>query len=116
MKLFSSKIFQQVSIPYWILCFVFTHLPPSAALPEAAGLDKVLHFSGYSLLSFLLFSRVQFKTFPILMIYSLFDEGTQPYFRRDFEWGDLLADNLGVLLGITLGWWSLIAKKIFPDE
>lgn len=116
MKHLSSKTIQKLAIPYWILCFVLTHLPPSNALPEAAGLDKVFHFSGYSLLGFLLFSRLRLKTLPVLFIYSLVDEFTQPYFGRDFEWWDLLADNLGGCLGISLGWWLLTQKKIFPDE
>jgi len=116
MKLFSSKTLRQVSLPYWVLCFILTHLPPSAALPEAAGFDKVLHFSGYALLGFLLFSRLGFKTLPTLLVYSAIDEVTQPYFGRDFEWWDLLADFLGACLGISLGWWFLIEKKIFPDE
>jgi VanZ family protein len=116
MKLFKAKILRQVAVPYWVLCFILTHLPPSRALPEVAGTDKLLHFSGYSLLGFLLYSFLPLKTLPVLMIYSLFDESTQPYFGRDFEWLDLLADNLGGLLGITLGWWSVTLKKIFPDE
>jgi len=113
-------------IPYWILCFVLTHLPPSSALPEAPGLDKVMHFGGYSLLGFLLSLYFLSKhgskktwilrALGILAAYSVLDELTQPLVGRDFEVGDLFADSLGGFFGISAGRWAWRLKKISPDR
>lgn len=104
--------------PYWILCFVLTHIPNPKSIPTQAFFDKVLHFSGYFVLGFLLaaFYSVKKKTpqalfkacFITLLIYGAIDETTQPYFGRDFEWFDLLADLLGVSTAV------LLFLKIFP--
>lgn len=91
---------------YWCLCAVLTHLPPSqvpsSSLPHA---DKLTHFTMYLLLGVLL--RLNLKkgywVFLILMGYAIADEMTQPFFQRDAEWGDGLADILGAALGT---WWA----------
>lgn len=104
--------------PYWILCFVLTHMPNPKGIPAQGELDKVLHFLGYFVLGFLLAAFYSFKKktpqalfkacLITLLIYGAIDETTQPYFGRDFEWFDLLADLLGVSTAV------LIFLKIFP--
>lgn len=106
--------------PYWVLCFVLTHIPNPKHIPAEGGFDKVLHFTGYFILSFLLGSFLASKKksasslfqfcFVILLFYGLFDENTQPYFGRDFEWFDLLADLLGTSLG------AFMFLKLFPFQ
>lgn len=49
----------------------------------------------------------------VLTAYSLFDELTQPYVGRTFDWLDLLADFIGSSLGISSVWWALNRTKIF---
>jgi len=43
--------------------------------------------------------------------FAVFDETTQPLFRRVFDWWDLLADLVGVLLGCGL---ISAARRVFP--
>ncbi|MFM8269277.1 MAG: VanZ family protein, partial [Pseudomonadota bacterium] len=107
---------RKLLIPYWGLCFLLTHLPPSSAVSGAEGVDKILHFSGYSILGFLLQINLKQKwnALLILLLYSVIDEFTQPYVGRDFEWLDIAADFLGSSLGVSLGPWLL--SKISPQK
>ena len=97
--------------PYWGLCFLLTHLPPSSVPSAVSSIDKLAHGGGYFVLGLLLFCKLQrwLLTLSLLFAYSVFDELTQPLIGRSFEWVDLLADGLGGAAGVILG------MKTFPD-
>ncbi|MFG0244932.1 MAG: VanZ family protein [Phycisphaerales bacterium JB052] len=44
--------------------------------------------------------------------FAAFDETTQPLFRRVFDWWDLLADSVGVLIGLSL---IVGARRVWPS-
>lgn len=95
---------------YWGMCFALTHLPvPDVPTPSVPHLDKAIHFGMYLGLSILLnrnFPTLGVRALVILVGYAALDELTQPYFHRDADWLDGLADTLGILLGM------LIVKKL----
>lgn len=45
------------------------------------------------------------------LAFAVFDETTQPMFSRVFDWLDLAADALGVLLGVGL---IAAARRVWP--
>jgi VanZ family protein len=106
---------------YVALCFAATHLPvPDVSVPQSllgVPIDKIAHFSMYSLLGFLLSwmlsmrtvadeqtaSRTWFHSLLVLTIvglYGMFDETTQPAFGRTFDMLDWTADMIGAVCGI----------------
>lgn len=105
-------------IVYWGICFALTHVPgpqvPQASIPH---LDKVIHFGMYLLLSILFslnFPKMGMKSFLVLVLYAAIDELTQPYFQRDAEIWDGLADSAGILLGIFIA--PKIGRRFFPSS
>lgn len=91
---------------YWGTCFALTHLPvPDVPTPSVPHLDKVIHFAMYLGLSILFnrnFPKFGVKAFFILTAYAIVDELSQPYFHRDAEWLDGLADVTGIILGMLI--------------
>jgi VanZ family protein len=91
---------------------VATHLPPPAQPAPIPYLDKLAHFSVYTLLSWMFcvrwhpnpvnIVRVYPKIFLWLAFYGAMDEITQPYFLRTAEGLDYMADICGILVGIAL--------------
>ncbi len=98
-------------ILYWAFALTMTHLPHPPPIGPRVN-DKVLHFLAYGLLSGLLFlamwiSRPKMRYLPlivlaIVMAYGAFDELTQPYFGRDCELGDWLADSAAGVVAVTI--------------
>lgn len=105
-KTFLSKLLY----PYWALCFLLTHLPPSSVPLAVSSFDKIAHGLGYFILGVFLFKNIKDlkKACLILLVYSFIDEITQPLIGRSFEVVDLLADNLGGFLGV------MVSSRIFP--
>lgn len=108
----TKPLISKLLYPYWALCLFLTHLPPSSVPSAVSSFDKIAHGLGFFILGILLFQKTKKRipAFLILMAYSLFDEATQPFVGRSFEVADLLADNLGGLLGIIL------SSRIFPGR
>lgn len=122
-----------VLVVYWVTLVTATHWPlgfPPQAKPLLSK-DKLLHFSAYAGLGFLLYlnvrlradaraaaksewppgrsaSRGGFSLLALLLVVvatslaGLADEFTQPLFDRDFEWNDWLADSVGAVCGVIL--------------
>lgn len=99
-------------IGYWIALFAGTHLP-RLRLPDVAGghSDKILHLVAFAGLSFLLswaiptrFSN-RFRNVRtaglFAILYGVFDEVTQIPVGRTADWLDLIADAIGVVVGLT---------------
>lgn len=100
----------------WIVCLtlvVVGSLLPDNTLPiRALGRlnisDKVQHFAAYAVLAFLpaVHERprvVKAIAFALVGLGVLLEFG-QTLATRDFEIGDMVADTLGVFLGIAAGW------------
>lgn len=100
-------LWKAVLAVYWLGCFALTHMPPSDVPPPPFPYtDKIVHFGIYFLLAVLWSINIRNtkitykKVFAILLIYAICDELSQPYFQRDAEWLDGVADVTGILLGM----------------
>jgi VanZ family protein len=99
-----------VLIVYWLIMFTGTHWPHVSLEGYPSNFDKVLHFTGYAGFGFLIavwvstkrpFGRRDFAAaFAVIFAYAIFDEVTQPYFGRDCEFLDMVADWIGGLSGL----------------
>ncbi len=110
------------AVVYWVAMFVGTHLP-QIELPGGSviiSVDKMLHFSGYFGLAFLLSLQVvssaasrgkpemhalRTRGFFVLLViaaYGMFDEWTQLLVGRSCEMLDWLADILGAATGMLI--------------
>lgn len=99
----------------WIATALFvivgSLLPPSSAPMVALGQlpvnDKTEHFGGYLLLGLLPALRERRRTMLVAaaaaVALGVGLEFLQPYFARDFEVADMLADAAGVACGAVLG-------------
>lgn len=101
-------------LPAYVAAFVATHLPPNH-VPGGDWLnDKIKHFIGFLALGIVTAFAVHSARRPVrpagtpisiwlaMLTYALFDEVTQPFFGRSFEWGDLAADGAGAFFGIGI--------------
>jgi len=96
---------------YWIFALTMTHIPHPPPLGPITS-DKLAHFLGYGMLSGLLFlalwvSRPHMRYLPLIVLgivwaYGAFDELTQPFFHRDCEFADWLADAAAVVVAVTI--------------
>lgn len=101
---------------YWVLLFILTSIP-SKSLPALGTSDKVKHFGAYLILTVLFRLSVHFYrklkrtdlnelliSVSIIALYSIFDEIHQYFIPgRYFDWFDLLANLIGLSIGIILG-------------
>ena len=98
-------------IGYWLALFAGTHLP-RVPMPNMAGghNDKILHLVAFAGLSFLLswaiptkltdrFRNVRLAGLSAIL-YGAFDEITQIPVGRTADWLDLIADAIGVVVGL----------------
>lgn len=82
---------------------VFGSLLPDAGPPAGAGLDKLLHFLAYGILTALGTGIVQparaWRVAARCLLLGVLLEGAQSWLTetRDGDWGDLLANAAGVL-------------------
>jgi VanZ family protein len=91
--------------------FVGTHLPPDD-IPHLGSADKLAHLLAYGVIGFLAAARLAVRGqwtirsaglwFVLLWVWAGFDELTQPLVNRSAEWGDWLADGLGLTIGMLL--------------
>lgn len=90
------------------LGILVTTLWPSNELPQPLTLrDKVLHLLAFALLILPMAvaePRRALRLAPVCIAFGAAIEVIQPAFGRSAEWLDLLADALGVGLGLALGW------------
>ncbi len=119
-----KKLSLWILVVYWVILFLGTTLP-SSSLPDTPSGDKLNHFAGYAVLSFLLFTwmrikqgsakgeiRLFQKSFLIASVYGVFDEIHQLFIPgRFFEWYDILADINGAALGLAV---AFIVTRTFP--
>lgn len=124
-KVNRQRVALWVLVCYWIVLFLGTTLP-SNRLPDVPSGDKLNHFAGYAVLSFLLFTylklkssdavagiRIFQKSFVIASVYGVIDELHQILIPgRFFEWYDILADINGAALGLAVAY---ILSRSYPE-
>lgn len=97
-----------------LAAFITTHMPPPAKLAHPLINDKLLHFLGFMLIGVLTVwrmgndprrfaPRALLLWFLVLVAYGAIDETTQPFFNRDCEFFDWVADCGGGAFGMVLG-------------
>jgi len=90
-----------------VLVLVFSLLPPSTPMPST-GWDKSNHLPGFAVLGWLGMKAHPdqgVRVFAGLLAYGALVEVLQSFTPYRFaEWGDLLADGLGALLGAAIAW------------
>ena len=113
----ASRSIRQLSVAgcaaLYVAAFVATHLPPSRVPGGGLINDKILHLIGYAGLGLATWwawsvglrrgrsAGVFLGLWAIVLCYALVDELTQPIVGRSFEWGDLAADAVGALVGLS---------------
>ena len=107
------KITDALLVIWWISMFILTTIP-TTNLPgiEVIGLDKVVHFILYGILTALLWralaqrkyfgSQLMFMVVFTTTLYALFDEIHQPLVGRTCSLFDFSADTLGILFVSTI--------------
>jgi VanZ family protein len=104
---------------FWTASFVATHLPPPPEPISAPHFgDKLIHFGMFFTISLLGMKylrsqgrdtvRRRWLWVFLFAVYGILDETTQPLVGRSAEWGDFLADLLGILAGTHL---SLLTSR-----
>ena len=107
---------------YLAFSFIVTHIPgpkfTEDELPTTIPLDKLFHFGGFAVMSFLvvhaLSRRIRHRlavplTVVLLSIYGVIDELTQPYFHRSADPMDFAADIAGIGVGIVI--WLYLRQR-----
>ena len=100
-----------VTILYWMLILVMTHMPHPPHIGPALN-DKQQHMIGYSILASLMYLSL-WATRPrlrwtwlyasaIVLAYGALDEWTQPLTGRTCDIYDWLADLVGVAVAISV--------------
>jgi VanZ family protein len=101
---------------YWIFLFCVTHFPRLALPATPVRSDWLAHAVAYGLLALLLWKFVEsfrprlgphfaWAAAALLAAYAALDELTQPLAGRSAEFGDWLADMLGVAVVLALLEW-----------
>jgi len=95
---------------YWLAMFLGTHWPNFSLPGYPQNTDKVLHFSAYAGLSFLIALRLALKRdlrlrdglwiLAVIVGYSIFDEVSQKPVGRTCDFFDAVADWVGGTFGL----------------
>ncbi|MGY6633839.1 MAG: VanZ family protein [Alkalilacustris sp.] len=91
-------------------------LTPSDGVPGPSGMDKVYHFVAFAALVWPITAtrpRAALWVVPAAIAYGGAIELIQPHVGRHGEWGDVLANSLGALVGAGLGWAThVLARRV----
>ena len=89
-----------------LIVITILSLIPFPELPEVPGKDKTMHLLAYGALAFpVSFARPKayLRIIIAFLIWSALLEIFQPYFDRNQDWIDILANAIGLLLGFIAG-------------
>jgi VanZ family protein len=117
----TRRILWTLTVSYWVLLFVATHVP-LPRLPGPPANDKVMHFTAYLALSFLV-GTTWYLAFPsrrrimplmvvvVAAAYGAFDEVTQGFVGRTPDVKDWYADCAGAVAAALV---LLVLVRLFP--
>ena len=119
----TRRILWTLTVGYWVAIFIATHTPPTH-LPGPIVNDKLIHFTAYLALSFLVGTTwyLAFPTrrriMPLVVVvvaaaYGAFDEVTQEYFRRTPDVKDWYADCAGAAAAALV---LFVLVRLFPPR
>ena len=104
-------IFRILTVIYLGLIFYVSSLSQPVRLPSIPGLDKIIHFTEFALLGYLVFNsiesgnneRKEYSAIFFSIFYGGIDEIHQ-YFvpGRSCDWVDFLADSLGIIFVVLI--------------
>jgi VanZ family protein len=113
-SIFGLRLAPVLLVIYWGLLFTGTHLPRVPMPPLGSHTDKVMHFTAFAGLAFLLAWALPARrsgrwrsnhvvlAAVIAVLYAFFDEATQGLVPgRSPDWWDIAADVAGVAAGLT---------------
>jgi VanZ family protein len=112
----NARLWQSALAIYWLALFIGTHLPLDRVPQPARTHDKWAHLIAFALLSGLFATtwelsagrlnvRHLMRAWFLIVLYSAFDEATQPFVGRYASVIDWLADAAGAALGLMLFVW-----------
>ena len=117
-RLSSAAISKILLAGFVLVLLTATHLPPSSMLllPEEHNIDKLYHFTAYSILAGLLATAWQLSTgiltarhlrwaWCAVAIFAALDEITQIVVNRDCSIWDWTADAVGAACGLLAFVW-----------
>jgi VanZ family protein len=95
---------------YWAIAYsfllIYFCLAPNGGIAQVASInDKILHIGAFGVFAFLWLLAInnQNKVLLSTFVFGIFIEIVQhllpSWFHRGFEWLDILADALGILIG-----------------
>jgi VanZ family protein len=99
---------------YWLILFIFAHIPMPKYVEKAGVSDKCLHFLAYLVLTFLLWfsvkpdKKIQWRKaavwwiFIIVTVYGAVDELVQSLVGRTCDVIDIAANISGIITGLLL--------------
>lgn len=103
-----------ITVALSLIILVLSLYPNNQASEVSGTVDKIYHIIAYLSLSFLVALRNPF-TYILIFIYlisfGISIELIQPYFHRSFELLDILANTVGIILGI---FFAYVIKKYYP--
>ncbi len=101
-----------------MLAILMLSLAPLDVPLPSTGWDKSNHLLGFSTLAVLGWQAFPSRRGVVLaglLLYGGLIEVLQSFTAyRSAEWGDLLADGIGLLLGAALARWSPAARRMLP--
>jgi VanZ family protein len=117
-RLSSAAISKILLAAFVLVLLTATHLPPNSLLllPEGHNIDKLYHFTAYSILAGLLATAWQLSTgiltarhlrwvWCAVAIFGALDELTQIVVNRDCSIWDWTADAVGAAVGLLAFVW-----------
>ena len=113
---FNNNFFYENWKIYTFLIFLtitFLSLYPLKEQPNIPGSDKIHHLIAYSALTVGIGLRKPSNYLLLIVFFSFYSgfiEIIQPYVNRFREIEDFIFNNLGILIGLTLG---IITNKLF---
>ena len=100
-----------------LLAIAVGSLMPLPAVPQQMGSDKLHHFLAYAFLTFCFMQSVYSTKYRLLfaigfVLLGILIEFIQPSVNRYFEYADMLANTIGIIVGFISGglFYSMIRR------
>jgi hypothetical protein len=105
-----QRLFLVAFVVYASALLVATHWPGVKINGPVPRSDLFIHFAVFSVWTVLLglsglVGRCAKRLVVWAAVFVVFDESTQPFFNRQFDWLDLAANFGGVLIGLVVMEW-----------